>query len=89
MQALFNLMLALLRHGLAFFRSRSEQAIVELALRQQLATYGQIRSKPKLTPLDRAFWIALFRFWPPLSHSSVDEGLQMSIDDRHRLRAPI
>jgi hypothetical protein len=31
----------------------SEQAIVELALRQQLATYSQKRSKPKITPLDR------------------------------------
>ena len=45
----------------AFFRSRNEQAIVELALRQQLATYAQKRSKPRLTPLDRAFWVALSR----------------------------
>jgi hypothetical protein len=49
---------------LAFLRSRREQAIVELALRQQLATYAQKRSKPRLTPLDRAFWVALSRFWP-------------------------
>ena len=54
----------LLRCSLAFFRSRREQAIVELVLRQQLATYAQKRSKPRLTPLDRVFWIALFRFWP-------------------------
>ena len=47
----------------AFFRSRHEQAIVELALRQQLATYAQTRPKPKLTPLGRAFWVALFRLW--------------------------
>lgn len=38
--------------------------IVELALRQPLATFAQTRSKPKLTPVDRAFWVALFRFWP-------------------------
>lgn len=38
--------------------------IVELALHQQLATFAQTRSKPKLTPVDRAFWVALFRFWP-------------------------
>ena len=49
---------------LAFFRSRNQQAIVELDLRQQLATYAQTRPKPKLTPLDRAFWVALFRLWP-------------------------
>jgi hypothetical protein len=29
------------------------QAIVEVALRQQLATYAQKRSKPRLTPPDR------------------------------------
>ncbi len=64
MQALLNLTAALLRCALAFIRSRNEQAIVELTLRQQLATYAQTGSKPKLTPLDRAFWVALFRFWP-------------------------
>ena len=64
MSALLNLARLLLRSSLAFFRSRNEQAIVELALRQQLATYAQTGSKPKLTPLDRTFWVALFRFWP-------------------------
>ncbi len=64
MQALFDLTSALLRCSLALFRSRNEQAIIELTLRQQLATYAQTRSKPELTPLDRAFWVALFRFWP-------------------------
>ena len=43
----------------AFFRSRGEQAIVELALRQQLVTHAQKRSKPRLTRLDRALWVAL------------------------------
>jgi hypothetical protein len=53
----------LLRCCAAFFRSRNQQAVVELALRQQLATYAQTGSKPRLTPLDRAFWVVLFRFW--------------------------
>ncbi len=47
----------------ALFRSRGEQAIVELALRQQLAAYSQKRSRPAITPLDRAFWVALSRIW--------------------------
>jgi putative transposase len=64
MPALLNLTMLLLRCALAFFRSRNEQAIVELALRQQLATYAQTRPKPRLTPLDRTFWVALFRLWP-------------------------
>jgi putative transposase len=64
MPALLNLVTALLRCALAFFRSRNEQAIVELALRQQLATYALGKTRPRLTPLDRAFWVALLRFWP-------------------------
>ena len=53
----------LLRCCAAFFRSRNQQVVVELALRQQLAAYAQTGSKPKLTPFDRAFWVALFRYW--------------------------
>jgi transposase InsO family protein len=64
MQALLNLLTALSRCALAFIRSRKEQAIVELALRQQLATYAQKQRKPTLALVDRAFWVALFRFWP-------------------------
>ena len=45
----------------ALLRSRREQAIVELALRQQLATYAFKPSRPRLTPVDRAFWVALSR----------------------------
>jgi hypothetical protein len=63
-RVLLSLISALLRCALAFFRSRNEQAIVELALRQQLATYALQKTRPRLTPLDRAFWVALFRFWP-------------------------
>jgi hypothetical protein len=48
-----------------------DEVIVELALRQQLATYSQKKSKPKITPLDRAFWVTLFRFWPRWKHSLV------------------
>ena len=64
MRALLPLISALLRCALAFFRSRNDQAIVDLALRQQLATFAQTGSKSKLTPVDRAFWVALFRCWP-------------------------
>ncbi len=48
----------------ALFRSQREEAIVELALRQQLAAYSHKHPCPRLSPLDRAFWVALFRFWP-------------------------
>jgi transposase InsO family protein len=63
MWALLNLGTILPRCFLAFFRSRAEQAIIELALRQQLATYAQRGPKPRITPADRVFWVFLSRLW--------------------------
>jgi transposase InsO family protein len=63
MRTLFNLSVALVYSVLALFRSREEQAVVELALRQQLAVYAQNRQRPRLSPFDRAFWVALSRLW--------------------------
>jgi len=37
----------------AFFRSRCRQAIVELALRQQLAAFAQKGRRPRINPADR------------------------------------
>ena len=47
----------------ALFRDRSSQAVVELALRQQLAIYAHRNFRPRLSRFDRAFWVVLFRFW--------------------------
>jgi len=43
---LLRLTTIFLRCILALFRSRNEQALVELALRHQLATYSQISKRP-------------------------------------------
>ncbi len=64
MRTLVNLSVALLYSVLALFRTREEQAIVELTLRQQLAIYAHDRSRPGLSPLDRTFWVVLSRLWP-------------------------
>jgi transposase InsO family protein len=64
MRSLVILAISILRSIPALFRSREEQAIVELALRQQLATYAHQRRRPRFSPLDRAFWVALSRIWP-------------------------
>jgi len=56
---------------LAFFRSHREQAIVNMALQQQLAVYAQNRRRPRLSPLDRNFWVMLSRFWPRWKHHLV------------------
>jgi hypothetical protein len=56
---------SIIRQSLAaFVRSRNDQAIVELALRQQLAIYAVKRPRPRLTRTDRAFWVLLSRVWP-------------------------
>ncbi len=55
--------LRLIAHGLrALFRSHHEQVILELALRQQLAVYHRTRPRPRLRPIDRAFWVAMRRW---------------------------
>jgi transposase InsO family protein len=56
---------------LALLRSRKDQAIVELALRQQLAVYVQQRRRPRLSPFDRAFWVALSSLWPRWKNALV------------------
>ncbi len=64
MRTLAAFTISLFRCVLALFRSREEQAIIELALRQQLSVYAQNRPRPRLSPLDSAFWVALSRLWP-------------------------
>ncbi len=71
MGSLASFLTSLIRSVVALFRSRREQVIVELALRQQLAVYVQKRPRPRLTPLDRAFWVALSRFWPRWKNTLV------------------
>ncbi len=63
MRHLLKLATIFLRSIPAFFRSRKQQALVELALRHQLATYGLKAPRPQITPVDRAFWVVLSRVW--------------------------
>ena len=64
MRTLFVLLISVLHSVRALFRSREEQALVELALQQQLATYAPQQRRLRLSPLDRVFWIALSRVGP-------------------------
>jgi ADP-ribose pyrophosphatase YjhB (NUDIX family) len=61
---LLSFAIALLHSLRACFRSQREQALVELALRQQLAVLRQAKRRPRLTSLDRAFWVLLRQLWP-------------------------
>ena len=44
-------------------RNRRDLAIENLALRQQLALYKQRDARPRLSYVDRAFWVLLSRTW--------------------------
>ena len=46
-----------------FFRTRQDNAIEILALRQQLAVLKRKRPRPRLNSLDRLFWTGLRRVW--------------------------
>ena len=47
----------------AFFRSRSDLLMENLALRQQLGVLTQRHPQPRLAAPDRLFWVVLRRFW--------------------------
>ena len=53
-----------LAHGLrALLRSRADLAIENLALRQQVAVLAERRPRPRLSAMDRLFWVSLRRLW--------------------------
>jgi putative transposase len=60
MRLLLSLLVWFLR---AVLTSRGSLAVENLALRQQLATYARSQKRPRLKPLERAFWVALSRSW--------------------------
>jgi putative transposase len=47
----------------ATVRTRRELALENLALRQQLAVWKVRRPRPRLTAMDRVFWVVLSRLW--------------------------
>jgi putative transposase len=53
-------------------RTHRELALENLALRQQLAVWKVRQPRPRLTALDRIFWVVLSRFW-----KSWQSSLQM------------
>ncbi len=61
-------LLALLR---AVLMPRAGLALENAVLRQQLAVYIRTQKRPRLRDADRAFWIALYRFWPDSTRSLV------------------
>ncbi len=58
-----RLILQLLGALRSAFRGRAALVLENLALRQQLAAFAHDRRRPRVTPADRWFWIALRRVW--------------------------
>jgi putative transposase len=60
-------MFDLLQLGFGFlvrqFHSRKSLLIENIALRQQLAVFKRKHSRPRLSAMDKLFWVALRRFW--------------------------
>ena len=48
---------------LGMLRNRTELAVENLALRQQLAVLTQRKRRPRLRSRDRIFWVWLSRLW--------------------------
>ena len=46
------------------FRSRQILLIENLALRQQLVVFKRQHPRPRLSAVDKVFWVLLHRFWP-------------------------
>lgn len=66
-----RLLSAIISASRAAFRSRSDLVIENLALRQQLAVLKAKKPRPRLTPLDRAFWVLVRRTWARWSEALI------------------
>jgi len=56
---------------ISVFRSREELLLENLALRQQLLALHAKRPRPRLSSVDRLFWVVLRRVWPGWKRSLI------------------
>ena len=66
------------------FKSKNDLLLENIALRQQLSTYLIKKTKPKLTDLDRSFWIVLKHIFGKWRDSLVIVKPQTVIDWQNR-----
>ena len=66
MVRLFGILFGTLRSSV---RTHRESALENLALRQQLAVCKARQPRPRLTEMDRIFWVLLSRLWTGWRHS--------------------
>jgi putative transposase len=53
------------------FRPRQDLLLKNLALRQQLTVLKRRHPKPKLSPVDKLFWVSARRFWSAWRQSLI------------------
>ena len=68
---MITLLLQLLRLLPVLFGGHRQLALDNLALRQQLAVYKRMMTRPRLRRTDRLFWVGLARIWAGWRQSLV------------------
>ena len=66
-----NVLHSLVLACLAFFRTRSQLAIENLALRHQLGVLKRSVKRPRLRNVDRGLWVLLSRSWSSWSEALI------------------
>jgi hypothetical protein len=69
-------------------RTRSELALENIALRQQLAVLNQKGRRPKLRKLDRFFWVLLWRPGSTGKERLSSSNLKQSFDGTEGVSPP-
>jgi hypothetical protein len=57
------ILIAISGAAFAALRPRANLVLENLVLRQQLAVLRRATPRPRLRPIDRAFWVIVSRFW--------------------------
>ncbi len=78
---LFKIFLEIIQ---TLFKSKSDLLLENLALRQQLAKYLTKNNKPKLTDVDRFFWVGLRQVWGKWANSLIIVKPETVIDWQRR-----
>jgi putative transposase len=71
LSSMITLLLHLLRLLPVLFGGHRQLALENLALRQQLAVYKRMMTRPRLLRTDRLFWVGLARIWAGWRQSLV------------------
>ena len=78
---LFKIFLKIIQ---TLFKSKSNLLLENVALRQQLSTFLIKKTKPRLTDLDRSYWVALKQVWARWTNSLIIVKSETVMDRQNR-----